>query len=241
MRTVAIIQARLGSTRLPGKVLSDIAGRSMIARVIERADRIHGIGEVVVAIPDLAADDRLANAVTRLDRRVVRGPADDVLARYVLAMERAGAEAIVRITADCPVLSPSISSAVVAAFVSDPVDYASNTLKRTYPRGLDTEVFRAESLRQAADEATTPAEREHVTPFIWRRPERFRLRSVQAGIDRSSMRWTVDTEEDLALIRTIYAELGKDDFDTDEILALIAMRPDLAAINAGIAQKGIFS
>lgn len=239
MRTVAIIQARMGSTRLPGKVLSDIAGRPMIAHVIERADRIKGVDEVVVAIPDLIEDNRLADAIIRLDHRVIRGPADDVLERYVLAADATGAETIVRITADCPVLSPSISSAVVAAFVNDGVDYVSNTITRTYPRGLDTEVFGAESLRQAADEATSPSEREHVTPFIWRRPERFRLRSIRAPVDRSSLRWTVDTEDDLAFVRKIYAELHDDLFDTDEILTLLAMRPELVAINASVAQKAV--
>ncbi len=239
MRTVAIVQARMGSTRLPGKVLSDIAGQPMIAHVVGRAGRMAGVDEVVVAIPDLSADDVLAEAIAVLGRRVIRGPAQDVLARYLLAADATSADVIVRITADCPLLSPLVSSAVVAAFAQGEVDYASNTLDRTYPRGLDTEVFGVESLREAMDQAVAAAEREHVTPFIWHRPGRFRLRSVRGTIDRSSLRWTVDTPLDLTLIRAIYAELGTGAFDVDEILELLRARPELADINADVAQRSI--
>lgn len=238
MRTVVVIQARMGSTRLPGKVLARIGGRPMIAHVIERATSIHGADAVVAAIPDLAEDDPLAEVLGSLDTPVVRGPMDDVLSRYLRAIDAAAADVVVRVTADCPLLSPTVSSEVLSAFGTDD-DYASNTLERTYPRGLDTEVVRADALRAADAGGATAAEREHVTPFVWRRPERFRLRSVRAAVDRSALRWTVDTPEDLAFVQAVHAELGTGSFDMPEILALLAERPDLAALNASVPQKPI--
>ena len=237
MRTVVVIQARIGSSRLRGKVLADIGGRPMIAHVIERASRIEGITDVVVAIPDLTEDDSLASVIRSIGAPVVRGSSDNVLDRYLTALDATDADVVVRVTADCPLLSPSVSSAVVAAYAQGDADYASNTLERTYPRGLDTEVVSAEALRIAGREATDPAEREHVTPFVWRRPERFALRSVRAATDRSALRWTVDVEEDLALVRAIHDELGSEAFDIEEILDVIERRPELATRNAGVAQK----
>ena len=237
MRTVVVIQARIGSSRLRGKVLADIGGRPMIAHVIERASRIEGITDVVVAIPDLTEDDSLASVIRSIGAPVVRGSSDNVLDRYLTALDATDADVVVRVTADCPLLSPSVSSAVVAAYAQGDADYASNTLERTYPRGLDTEVVSAEALRIAGREATDPAEREHVTPFVWRRPERFALRSVRAATDRSALRWTVDVEVDLALVRAIHDELGSEAFDIEEILDVIERRPELATRNAGVAQK----
>jgi spore coat polysaccharide biosynthesis protein SpsF len=159
-----------------------------------------------------------------------------VLARFLRAAEATGADVIVRLTADCPLLSPSVSSSVVAA-LDDSVDYASNTLDRTWPRGLDTEVITADVLRIAGREAQEPVEREHVTPFIYRRPERFRLRSVRSLTDRSQLRWTVDTTEDLSLVRAIHDELGPGPFDLDHVLAFLERRPELLALNAAVRQK----
>lgn len=238
MRTVVVIQARMGSTRLPGKVLAEIGDRPMIAHVLARAGSIRGIDEVVVAIPDLPEDDELAATLDTLGARVVRGPSDDVLARYLRCVDLTAADAVVRITADCPLLSSRVSTDVLAAFGTD-ADYASNTLERTYPRGLDTEVVRADALRAADAGGATAEEREHVTPYVWRRPDRFTLRSVRADVDRSDLRWTVDTPEDLAFVRAVHAELGRAEFDMPEILALLAERPELAALNASVEQKPI--
>jgi len=239
VRTVVVIQARIGSSRLRGKVLADIGGRPMIAHVIERASRIEGITDVVVAIPDLTEDDGLASAVRSLGAPVVRGSSDDVLERYLTSVDATDADVVVRVTADCPFLSPRVSSSVVAAYAQGDADYASNTLERSYPRGLDTEVVSAEALRIAGREATDPAEREHVTPFVWRRPERFALRSVRAATDRSALRWTVDVEEDLALVRAIHEELEGEAFEVEDILEVIERRPELATRNADVAQKSV--
>lgn len=229
----------MGSTRLPGKVLLPIAGRPMLEHVVERAGRIVGCEEVAVAIPDLPQDDLLADAVRAMGRPVIRGPSTDVLARYVAAIRETRADAVVRLTADCPLLSPEVSSAIVHAFVAGAAHYASNTLQRTYPRGLDTEVVAAEALSAAARESTEAWEREHVTPFIWRQPERFVLRSVRGATDDSDLRWTVDTPEDLAVVRGIYEEAESDRVDLGEALDIVRRRrPDLRR-NARVPQKAI--
>jgi spore coat polysaccharide biosynthesis protein SpsF len=237
MRTVVVVQARMGSTRLPGKVLADIAGRPMIAHVVDRAGQIDGVDEVVVAIPELAQDDPLAGTVSALGVRVIRGSAEDVLDRYLAATIATGADVVMRVTADCPLLSPTVSAAVLAEHARGGADYVSNTLERSYPRGLDTEVISGAVLRTAAREAVDPADREHVTPFIWRRPDRFRLGSVRAPVDRSGLRWTVDVAEDLAFARAVHEALGPGEFDMDDILELLADRPEVGNLNEGIVQK----
>lgn len=231
---VAIVQARVGSTRLPGKVLMEIESEPMVWHVLRRAASIDGVTAVVAAIPDLAEDDELAATCRRAGARVVRGSADDVLSRFASAAIAADADVVVRLTADCPLLSPVVSSRVVGGFVE--CDYASNTLERTYPRGLDTEVFSASVLHVAAREASRPLEREHVTPFLYLHPERFRLRSVVGATDHSGLRWTVDTPDDMAFARAVFAELGTT-FDMDEVLELLDRRPELADLNRDSVQK----
>jgi spore coat polysaccharide biosynthesis protein SpsF len=235
-RTAAIIQARMGSKRLPGKVLMPLAGSPMVVRVLERAAAIAGVDVVVAAIPDTPDDDELEGIVEQAGYVVVRGDPEDVLSRYVVAANAVEAEVVVRVTSDCPLLSPTVSSQVVAAF--DDCDYASNTVQRTYPRGLDTEVVSSAVLRVADREARTAGEREHVTPFVWRRPERFRLRQVYDSVDRSAMRWTVDTADDLAFASSVYDELGPD-FEVDDVLAMLERQPDVGEINRHIAQKTV--
>jgi spore coat polysaccharide biosynthesis protein SpsF len=233
---VAIVQARIGSTRLPGKVLRPLAGKPMVLHVLERAAAIQGVDEVVAAIPELVEDDTLAEVVARSGYRVIRGSAGDVLSRYVAAARSASAKAVVRVTADCPLLSPRVSTRVLRAFVG--CDYASNTLVRTYPRGLDTEVMSVDAMQCADREATEPSEREHVTPFIWRRPDRFRLRHVIGSPDRSSMRWTVDTPEDMAFATAIFNELGGH-FEVEDVIGLLAQRPELSRFNDRVAQEPV--
>lgn len=239
MRTIAIIQARTGSTRLPGKVLMDVAGRPMIRRVLDRASRIQGIDGIAVATPDLVEDDGLSDLVHGLGHRVVRGPAHDVLERYLLAADAMEADVVVRLTSDCPLLSPSVSSLVVERFQTGTFDYCSNTIERTWPRGLDTEVVDLRALRIAGREASTPSDREHVTPFVWRQPDRFRLESVSTLPDRSDLRWTVDTPNDLELVRRVFAGMSEDDFDLPEILDLLRREPALLHLNRDVRQKPV--
>jgi len=229
----------MGSTRLPGKVLRPLAGKPMILHVTERAARIPGVDAVVVATPDGPEDAPLRQALLAAGISNPVGPADDVLRRYALAAEAADADVVVRITSDCPLLSPAVSGRVVSAFLDGGFDYASNTLERSWPRGMDTEVLSRETLDTLDASTVEPFEREHVTPGAWRHPERFRLRSVRNDSDQGDIRLTVDTEQDLRLVEAILDALGRDDVELDEVLDLLARRPDLIAINAGVVQKGL--
>jgi spore coat polysaccharide biosynthesis protein SpsF len=235
-RVVVIVQARVGSTRLPGKVLVPLAGIPMVVHVLRRAMLLDGADEVVAAIPDGAHDEPLAVAAASVGVRVVRGPEDDVLSRYEVAAATSDAEVVVRVTADCPLWSPAIGSRVLGAFTVH--ECASNTRPRTFPRGLDTEVFSREALAIANREARDEVDREHVTPFLYRRPDRFPHRNVSDSVDRSEMRWTVDTPEDMAFVQAVYGALGPA-FEMQDVLNLMDERPELAVINRAVVQKNL--
>lgn len=232
MKTVAIVQARTGSTRLPGKVLADLCGRPLLARVLERVAACPGIGALVVATTTLPGDKALIPLAREAGADVFRGSADDVLERYCLAARQAKAEAVVRITADDPFKDPGVIAALLETFAQGGHDYVSNTLAPSYPEGLDTEVFSREALERAHRDATEPFEREHVTPHIWMRPEAFRLRNISCQQDLSALRLTVDTPADMELARALYAELLQLDrpFFLDDIIALLDARPDIMAL-----------
>ncbi len=240
MKIVAIVQARMGSTRLPGKVLRDLAGKPMIERVLERVRCAGSVDETIVATSDLPGDDPLADWLATRHHACFRGSEPDVLARFAGAAAQAGADAIVRITADCPLTDPGVIDEVVAAFrAGQPgLDYGSNVLpRRTFPRGLDTEIFTRTALEACAREAADASSREHVTPFIYRHPERFRLHGVEADADYSEHRWTVDTPEDFELIEKIYTTLGDADFSWKDVLHLLGQNPAWSEINRHIAQN----
>ena len=243
MRTVAVIQARMGSTRLPGKVLLPLAGGRVIDHVVRRAAAIPGVDAVVVATSTRTLDNGLAAHVEASGlARVVRGPEADCLARFVLAQQAMDADALVRITADCPLLDPEVSGQVVARFraAGGTLDYVSNVFsRRTWPRGLDTEVFSSAALLEADREATQANHREHVTQFLWSQPERFRIEGVHGQADHSKHRWTLDTPEDLELIERIYTALWAPGapFGTAAVLDLLAAHPDWVALNAHVEQK----
>jgi spore coat polysaccharide biosynthesis protein SpsF len=217
--------------------MREIAERPMIDYVVGRARRIPGVDEVVVATSVLDREAPLVGHLEEKEVPVVRGPEEDVLARYVKAMETHEADAVVRLTGDCPLLMPAVSDRVIQAFLEEKCDYASNTLERTYPRGLDTEVLLPDALRRADAEVTEAADREHVTRYIRRRQDRFSLRSVTADEDRSDLRWTVDEEADLELVRKMYAELDGMDFGYHDVLRLLEAHPEWTDINRGVEQK----
>ncbi len=238
---VAIIQARMGSTRLPGKVLADIEGQPMLAWVVERARRARKVERTVVATTTDAGDDPVVALCAARGYACTRGHPTDVLDRYLQAAREAGAQVVVRITADCPLIDPEVVDRTVEAFLAawPGVDYASNRIVRTYPIGLDVEVVRREALERAAVEAREPYQREHVTPYLYESPGRFRVVSVEAEDDYGHLRWTVDTPEDLAFVRQVYRRFGgRADFGWREVLDLLAREPDLIAINAHVRQKG---
>jgi spore coat polysaccharide biosynthesis protein SpsF (cytidylyltransferase family) len=240
MEIVGIVQARLGSTRLPGKVLMDLAGQSVLARVIGRAGQAKTLGKLVIATTDLAADDPIAHTCQRQGWNCFRGSEQDVLDRYYRAALAYSAEAVVRITADCPLIDPEIIDLIVADFLNQHVDYATNDFPPTYPRGLDAEVFTVTALARAWKEARESHEREHVTPFLYQHRELFSVASVQAESDYSGYRWTLDTPEDLQLVREIYERLGgRNDFGWRQVLHLVEGSPELTAINAHVIQKSL--
>jgi spore coat polysaccharide biosynthesis protein SpsF len=242
MKRVIVVQARMGSTRLPGKVLLDLEGRPLLERQIERLERCRRADEIVLAVTTEAADEPLVALARRLGLRCHRGSEDDVLARYAGAARAAEADLVVRITSDCPLIDPDETDAVIEALERRRAtcDYASNRLVPQLPRGLDTEALWRDVLERTDRLATSAPAREHVTWFCYaERPELFALHSVERPFDDHDLRWTVDTEEDLALVRRLYAELGLADrpLPLADVIAHVRAHPELAAINAGVRQK----
>lgn len=230
--TLAILQARMSSTRLPGKVLADVAGAPMILRQIERLRRAERLSRLIVATSTRPDDDPLAEVLAQAGVQVVRGDLDDVLSRFIVALDAAGdQDAAVRLTADCPLVDPAVVDATIDLFTRSGADYASNTGdQRTFPKGLDIEVFRTDVLRLAHAETRDPYDREHVTPFIYRQPERFKLVTLTQDRREGEVRWTVDRPDDLAFVRAVYEALypARPAFDSEDIRTLVRGRPDLA-------------
>lgn len=231
-RTVGIVQARMTSSRFPGKVLADLAHAPMIARQWQRLRRAQRMDALILATSDHETDDVLASWAHSSGIPVVRGPLDDVLGRFVMAVEATDADVVVRLTADCPLACPEIVDRVIERFFDESADYCSNTLHPTFPDGVDVEVVASEVLRHIDAVSEDPHEREHVTLGVYRRPESFRLVSVTDEQDRSALRWTVDTPEDLEFVQAVYARLGPhgEPFGYAEILGLLNDEPDLLHI-----------
>lgn len=244
--TVAILQARMGSSRLPGKVLADVDGMPMICRQVQRMTMAQSLDEIVVAIPEGRQDDVLAQVCLAQGWAIYRGPEYDVLGRYLGAADAAGADTVVRVTADCPLIDPFVIDDVVRLFRSGtkagPLDFVSNNLVPTYPHGLDVEVMSRRTLAIAEAAASLPYDREHVTPWITRANAGgsiFKLGNLAAVFDQprvknlSQYRLTVDYPEDLAVVRAIYERFrGRAFFSTEEVLDFLDLRPDLVALNA---------
>jgi spore coat polysaccharide biosynthesis protein SpsF len=244
VKVAAIIQARMGSSRLPGKVLLDLLGHSVLSHVIARVQAARGVDEVVVATTNGRDDDVVASEALRYGARVYRGSADDVLARYRGAALSVQAQAVMRITADCPLLDPELVTAMLTRFrgraeAGGGLDYLSNGLVRTYPRGLDAEIFTAAALERCHAQAVRPHEREHVTPYIYGNPALFSIEAYIGTPDRSAHRWTLDTPEDWQLIESIFHNLGngRTIFPTSSVLSLLEKQPELIGLNARVQQK----
>lgn len=239
-RTAIIIQARTGSSRLPGKVLADIAGRPLLAHVIERAKACRMADIVAVATTALAEDDAVADLVLGLGVAAYRGSENDLLDRYFQAAKALGAEIVVRYTADDPFKDPGLTDKVASALLADPgLDYACNFNPPTWPEGLDVEVLRLSALERAWREAKEPYEREHVNPYILEHPELFRTLNVESGRDLSGCRLTVDYPADLELARAVYGRLYKGRiFPFSDVERLMDAEPELFGINRGI-ERGL--
>jgi spore coat polysaccharide biosynthesis protein SpsF len=246
-RVVAIIQARMGSSRLPGKVLLPLDGRPVLAHVVERV-RASGIFDgVVVATTDSPPDDPVARLGGKLGADVFRGSESDVLGRYAGAAKASGADIVVRITADCPLIDPDVMAEMVVRFRrlradAPPADVLTNSRVRSFPRGLDVEIFTREALGAADAEATASHQREHVTPFLYENPARFRIVDHLRKQDASSYRLTLDTTEDYELLKRIFsagAGLDPSALRLDKVLDLLETNPAWASINAHIRQRPI--
>jgi spore coat polysaccharide biosynthesis protein SpsF len=277
LRTIAIIQARMSSSRLPGKVLLDLGGQPMLARVVERTRRAKLLDDVVVATTVEASDDPIEQFCAERGYPCFRGSLNDVLDRYYQAARAFHANTIVRITADCPVMDADVVNRVISllhepsTFNLQPIDFAASRLPppwgRTLPIGLDVEVVTFAALERAWREADQPFHREHVMPYFyegvapetvrpstehgtrptpWRAacsvsPRGFCIAQLHHDPDYGALRWTVDTPEDLSLLRVIYAAFeNEDDFTWRDVLALFERQPDLAAINAHVEHKTAF-
>jgi len=240
MNTVAVIQARMGSSRLPGKVLMDLGGETTLARVVRRLQRSRQVTKIVVATTTESADEVIVEECERLQVSCFRGSEQNVLDRYYQAAHENAAEAVVRVTSDCPVIDPELVDETVEVFRDEHADYASNVFPRTYPRGLDTEVFSFDALDRAWREAREAHQREHVTPYLYEHPQIFKLASLSGAADYSRYRWTLDTREDLELLRAIYSRFdGRDDFSWKEVLRLMESEPELAELNSQVLQKSV--
>jgi len=242
LRVVTIIQARMASSRLPGKVLMEIAGKPMLVWVVERASRARYVSEVVVATTTEPDDDPIEAECVRHGISVFRGDHYDVLDRFYQAAGHFSADVIVRLTADCPLIDPDVIDQTVERFIQEEVDFAANRLpppwKRTFPIGLDTEVCTYAALERAWKEAKEPFEREHVMPYFYDVDGRFRILVVDHEPDYGSLRWTVDTPEDLKLVRNVFEYFpGREDFNWYEIIELFEQKPELALINAVVKAK----
>ena len=220
----------------------DIGGRTALARVVRRLNRTTLIDDVIVATSDLPADDAIVCECEHLGVSCFRGSEADVLDRYYWVAKNFDADAVVRITSDCPLIDSELVDETIQVFAREQADYASNVIPRTYPRGLDTEVFTSEALAWAWLEARRPHQREHVTPYLYEHPETFKIVSASGKADHSHHRWTLDTPEDLDLIRAIYSRFDhRDDFSWRDVLGLMEREPELSRLNSHIVQKAVMA
>jgi spore coat polysaccharide biosynthesis protein SpsF len=240
MQIITIIQARMGSTRLPGKVMLDLCGQTVLARVVQRVRRSRLAGDVVIATTTKSSDDVLVEECGRLAVKVFRGSESDVLDRYYNAANHFHADVIVRICSDCPLIDPEIVDQTIRSFLEAQADYASNALDRTYPRGLDAEIVSWQALACCWRDARASYQRSHVTPYIYENPDQFRIVRARGCEDYSDCRWTLDTTEDLAFIRAVYGRMeDKDGFSWRDVLSVLDEEPELKELNQHIVQKAL--
>lgn len=241
MKVVAIIQARMGSTRLPGKVMKDLGGATVLARVVNRTRRAKLLDEVVVATSTAAGDEVIAEECRRLEVPCFRGSEQDVLDRYYQCARQFSADAVVRITSDCPLIDPELIDATVERLQSGwaQVDLVTNMMRETFPLGLAVEAMPVDVLTRMHRMSQTEDLREHVTTLAYVQPQWFRIDHVVNPENLSHLRWTVDTSEDLELVRLIFGHFRHDRFSWRDVLPVLQQHPEWAEINRGIVQKAV--
>lgn len=211
MRIVAVVQARMGSTRLPGKTLERIGDQSMITHVVERLERSQHLSAIVVATSTAKEDQQIVEHMRAFGKQVFAGSETDVLDRYVQAAKAVGSDLVVRITGDCPLVDPGVIDEMIEFHLAQKADYTGNLARRTLPRGLDAEIFSMQALMMAHEFAEKPYQREHVTPYLYENPDRVQVASyeVTGELRRPDLRLCVDTQEDLDLVRELYTRFSK--------------------------------
>ncbi|MDT5031240.1 MAG: spore coat polysaccharide biosynthesis protein SpsF [Actinoplanes sp.] len=237
MRTLGVVQARMGSTRLPGKVLKQLAGRTVLERVVRAARDSNVLDELVVATTDEAVDDAIVAECAKIGVPVHRGPVDDVLTRFLGVLEEYESQTVLRFTADCPLLDPELVALAAKVFAAAPyVDYLSTSIARTLPRGLDVEVVRTDVLR-SIDKLATEHHRTHVTSYLYSHPEDFTVLGLTLQPDLSHLRLTLDTPDDWRLIEAIIEHFGDVSVPVRTLTDWLAHRPELTVLNAHVEQK----
>lgn len=243
MKTLLIIQARMGSSRLPGKVLREIKGKPLIVHMLDRLKKCQTVDAILLATSDRPEDLPLIDLARNEGVKSFTGSETDVLDRFFQAAKELTPEHVVRCTGDCPLIDPEVTDLVIKHHLEKNKDYTSNTVTRSYPRGLDTEVMKFAALEKAVHEAKKDYEREHVTPFIWEHPNLFSIEQVVAEPSRQApeIRLTVDTLEDFNFVQAIFDRLHKKNpaFGVDAILELLRKTPELRKINAHVKQKAM--
>lgn len=243
MKIVASIEARMSSSRLPGKVLLEVMDKPMLELMIERVRRSRSVNELVVATTINKADDCIEELCQRLEVRCRRGSEEDVLGRVLEAHQMMKSDLIVELTGDCPLIDPEVIDTTVAFYLKNKFDYVSNCLKQTYPLGMETQVFSTKRLHEIERITSDPADREHVSLYFYEKPGRFQIANVESGLPPhyGSIRLTLDTKEDFSLIRTIFERLYPQNksFTLHDILTELKDSPELLELNKSIKQKNI--
>jgi len=238
-KVLAIIQARMGSTRLPGKVLLPLAGKSVLEHVIMRVQKAEKVSRIIVATSISKDNERIVDACKRLSVGIFRGSEEDVLDRFYRASLTIRPDHVIRITADCPMIDPEVIDNVISRHLKDKADYTSNTIEFTYPDGEDVEIFKMIALKEAWKNAKLSSQREHVTPYIKANPQIFKILNVAYRINLSKKRWTLDQEKDYRFLIKIFDNLYPSNhfFGMDEILKFLEKNPRIKKINSGIARN----
>jgi len=239
MNIIAVIQARVGATRLPGKVLKKIEGKTVLEHVINRVQAARKIDNIVVATTVKKEDLKIVQLCAKLGISIFCGSEDDVLDRYYQAARLFKAEHIIRITSDCPLIDPQVIEEVIELYLKEKADYATNTMPETFPDGLDTEIFSFKTLKIAWENAKLSSEREHVTPFVRKNPNIFKLVSLRSNINLNNKRWTIDEPKDFEFIKIIYKNLYPKDslFGMKKILNFLKKHPEIEEINNNIIRN----
>ncbi len=239
MKTVIVVQARMTSTRLPGKVLLPLGGEPMLTRLVQRLRRVRLADAIVIATTTNASDDAIVALCERLGVAHHRGSEHDVLSRYAEAAALQQADTVVRVTSDCPLIDPALIDQVIEDFAQGGCDYVSNMMPPTWPYGMAVEVFSVQALQEAHAQASQDSEREHVTPFIYWNAQRYRLRNVACSQNLSHYRWTVDMPEDYELVSLLFEALYQThpQFRLEDLLAEMNRHPEWMRINQHIQQK----